>query len=413
MARLLNLGLRGATLLLKFLLLLVLAKYLSIERMGHYGLFVAAVSYSIYILGFDFYNYSHRELLASDDNAWGRLLFNHGAFLLLMYCLALPLLLTLFIFDLLQWELCLLFYGVLIGEHAGLELGRLLVCRGKVLASSLVLFIRNGIWVIPIAIAALLNLNPISLKEVLSVWAIFGLFSIVAGVYFLYASGVRVQYSDRQLDSTWIKAGLRIALPLLGATLALRAIYTLDRYFIEFFDNLAAVGAYTFFIGIANTIIAFLEAALFSFAYARIVSAYQNQDYGLYQQLFKRLATQTLLIVVLLGGLAVAGIHLLVFEILDKPEYQQYLGLSYFVVAAIFLQGLSMVPNLGLYAQGKDRSLIGANLLALVAFLLVAVLFGRESGAYGVVYAILTSSAILLVAKSLLYSRGLKTLKST
>ena len=43
-----------------------MAKFLSAEEVGVYGLFVVLVSYSLYAVGFDFYTFSTRELVLKD-----------------------------------------------------------------------------------------------------------------------------------------------------------------------------------------------------------------------------------------------------------------------------------------------------------------------------------------------------------
>lgn len=53
--RLLNLVLRGTTLVSKFALLFVLAKFLEPLEVGLYGLFSATIFYCLMALGFDFY----------------------------------------------------------------------------------------------------------------------------------------------------------------------------------------------------------------------------------------------------------------------------------------------------------------------------------------------------------------------
>ena len=85
--------------------------------------------------------------------------------------------------------------------------------------------------------------------------------------------------------------------------------------------------------------------------------------------------------------------------------YEQYIDLSYPIVLAIALQCLSMVPNLGLYAQGKDRSLIGANVFSLLVFIVAASLLGRGTGATGIVYALSLSTALLFLSKTVMYTR--------
>ena len=72
--RVLNIGLRIATLASRFLFIFFLAKYLDSASFGYYGLFAAAVSYCLYFVGMDFYTYVTREILKTPNDQRGRLL---------------------------------------------------------------------------------------------------------------------------------------------------------------------------------------------------------------------------------------------------------------------------------------------------------------------------------------------------
>lgn len=60
-----NLLLHTATLVSKFALVFVLAKFLESAEVGLYGLLVATIAFVVGALGFSFYTYSTRELIAS------------------------------------------------------------------------------------------------------------------------------------------------------------------------------------------------------------------------------------------------------------------------------------------------------------------------------------------------------------
>lgn len=99
MAKIANLGLRGSTLIAKFMLLFVLAYYLEPIDVALYGLISVTIFYGLYFLGFDFYTYSTREILGSSHQHWARLLRDQAVFFGLTYCIVLPFFLLLFLLD--------------------------------------------------------------------------------------------------------------------------------------------------------------------------------------------------------------------------------------------------------------------------------------------------------------------------
>ena len=92
-----NLGLRGATLLSRFLLIFVLAKFLEPAEVGLYGLFVGTVTYFVMAVGFDFYTHASRDLIMSDQSQWCGLLRDQGAFYGLAYIAVLPFVVAVFL----------------------------------------------------------------------------------------------------------------------------------------------------------------------------------------------------------------------------------------------------------------------------------------------------------------------------
>ena len=90
-ARLLNLGLRSATLGTRFLFIFFLAKYLDPASVGYYGIFTATLGYAIYFVGLDFYTYVSREIVKAPADQRGKLLKGHAALSGLLYLALLPL----------------------------------------------------------------------------------------------------------------------------------------------------------------------------------------------------------------------------------------------------------------------------------------------------------------------------------
>ena len=101
MIKIINLGLRGSVLASKFLTVFIIAYFLSPSDVALYGIVAATVAYSLYALGFDFYNYSIRELLSGDRTDWLPKIRNQLAFFFFSYLIVLPSLLAIFFLELL------------------------------------------------------------------------------------------------------------------------------------------------------------------------------------------------------------------------------------------------------------------------------------------------------------------------
>lgn len=398
--KLINVGLRGSTLLSKFSLLFFLAYFLEPSAVALYGLVAATVAYSIYGLGFDFYSYSTRELLGTASGQWMSLVRDQGVFFVLMYLLVLPLLLLVFVLGLLPWSIVLWFVVLVVLEHLAQEINRLLVAMGYQLLASIVLFLRSGVWAALVALVFWCAPSTRSLDTVFLFWCLGS--GLACGL-----GGAKLLSLDKQslkspVDWRWIKRGIIVAVPLLIATLSIRGVFTIDRYWMGGLSGDDALAAYVLYAGIANAIMSFLDAGVFVFLYPKLVSAFKNGDQRLYRKSMKSLLLQTVwvsLVLAILAGLLIYPLLMM----LDNPVYSDYLPVLYLMLVAITLNALSMVPHYGMYAMSYDRGIIVPHIVALLVFISTVAALSLWWTVYAVPMALIVTFGGLLLHKTWMY----------
>jgi O-antigen/teichoic acid export membrane protein len=370
-----NIAIRGLTLVSKFLLIFFLARFLEPAELGVYGLLVATVGYSLYLLGFDFYTYSTRELLKRKRQEWGGLLKAQGALTLILYAIFLPPLSLIFINDLLPMSVFGWFFVLLILEHINQELGRLLVAVSEQLCASLVLFLRSGLWAVLVAGLMFYRPDMRSLDVVFAAWTLGGLAALVLGVLRVRSMGLSGW--RQQIDWVWIIKGLKVALALLIATLAIRGVFTLDRYWFQELAGLEVLGAYVLFMGISMALMSFLDAGIFAFIYPGLISAYQQKNEVGFRRGMLKLMLQT---VCLSGAFTLIALLVIgpLLAWLDKPLYSEQQGLFIWILLATVLYAIGMIPHYGLYAQGRDRPIIYSHVVSLIVFILATWSFAQH-----------------------------------
>lgn len=370
--RMLNIALRAATLASRFLLIFFLARFLAPAQLGLYGLLTATIGYSLYLLGFDFYTFTTREVLKRERQEWGGLLKDQGALSLVLYAIFIPLLSLIFIKGLLPWSLAGWFFALLVLEHLNQELGRLLIAISEQLLASVMSFLRQGTWAI--AVTALMAAEPAtrSLDYVLGAWTVAGLVAVIAGAYRLTQLGIGGWH--KKVDWNWIATGLKVSIPFLVATLALRGVSTLDRYWLQSLGGLEIVGAYVLFMGISGTLMAFLDAGVFAFSYPGLISAHHKQQPALFRKNLRLLLVQTAML-----SMAFAVVSLLLLSPLlawlGNPLYTAQQYLYPWMLLITVLNALGMVPHYALYAQGIDRPIIHSHIASLFVFVMATWLF--------------------------------------
>src|SRR5690606_36382753 len=123
--RLVSVSLRGGTLVCKFLLIFFLAKFLPPEEVGVFGLVAATIGYSFFVVGFEFYTYSGRELLGLSRDGWLPVIRDQWVLFAVGYVFILPVLTFIFGVYLSSWKYVGWFLLLLLFEHTAQELNRL------------------------------------------------------------------------------------------------------------------------------------------------------------------------------------------------------------------------------------------------------------------------------------------------
>ncbi|MBN8441476.1 MAG: hypothetical protein J0M28_07220 [Thauera sp.] len=365
MRQMLGLALRGATLVSRFLLIFALAKLLEPAEVGVFGLLTVTISYALLVLGFDFHMHAVRNLVASDRANWSALLRDQCVFYGLAYLVLMPFGLLLFSMELLPWTLALWFFPLLVLEHIAQEFHRVLIGISEPLWASVVLFLRWGIWALVAVPWMWLDPAQRRLDFVLLAWLVGA-----AGACVLAASrlhGLNRTALARAVDWTWIWRGARVAIPFLVGSLSLRAINTIDRYWIEGLGGLEVLAAYVLFGGMGNAVTSLLEATVFSFIGPALMGAANRGDRQAFDELMRRLARQTLVVTVVLACVVLV-IAPPLLGWLQHPVYVEHLPLLYWTMLAVALSALGVIPQYGLYVRGMDRPLILGHLFALPVF---------------------------------------------
>ena len=191
----------------------------------------------------------------------------------------------------------------------------------------------------------------------------------------------------------------------LVGTLALRGLYTFDRYLVQLFHGQALVGVYTFFMGITMGIQGMIDAAISVFAYPKIVTSFKSGYTDLFKQQVQRFFWQMLLAISICAILAAVLIYPLL-QIIDKPLYQQHLAMFWPLLLSVVIFSVSMASHYGLYAMGKDKIMIFANIIALLLFFISAFLLQFFFAYLAIPYALLLATIFVWFFQILLLPKN-------
>lgn len=401
-----NICLRSFTLVSKFILLMFMAKYLSPHDLGIYGLITATIGISLYFVGMDFYVYNTREILAKEQEIWPCLIRDQFVFHGLVYTVILPLLMLVFISGQLSWEYVVWFYLLLVLEHLSQEFYRIFISLSRPIVANIVLFFRSGAWIYAVVVFMYFKDDANNLTTVWLGWIIGIMVSLIFSFYFLRNLPWNIALNS-PIDWSWIKKGAFGAVPFLGATLAMKGVETVDRYFIRYYHREAMVGIYTFYSSIANVVQTFIFTGVTMILFPKIVSAYQQgriEDYRVYMRKMGFGAIG--------GALVVAGIIATtidpVLRLVGKVIYKEHILTFWVLLVSVIVMAMESIPHYALYVRRWDRAIIASSLIAfgvsVLANLTLVPLYGPLGAAFATLFSMLTliscKSAILIYCRN-------------
>ena len=397
----LGVALRALTSGSKFLLFFILAYYLEPAELGTWGLFVAAVLVGGYAVGAGYSFFVIREVLRVPTEERGALIAEQGRVYLATYVVAMLLGLLPWFFWQKTPQAYYWLWPILIVDHLSLEGYHLLIALSRPVLANTVIFLRNGCWGILVALGMVLGPGLRNLNFVWAIWLFWSSAAVLLGAW-----GIRREIPAKNIRVNWqrIRQGLRIALPLLMATLLTQGIFSIDRYFLDFYHAREIVGVYTFFIGMANFIYVVVDAGVVTIQYPALLSAFHLPDKALYREKSRRywrsMVAATLVAVMLLA----IGIYPMLL-LIGRSIYIAQIAVFGVLCAAFALYALSLIPHYHLYAAGLDRPIMFSTVAAALVALLLNI-FLAPTGAMGVAVAVLGALATLLSAKAIFWLRS-------
>jgi len=398
--RLLNISIRGISMLSRFLLIIVLAKLLTPADLGIFGLLVAGIGFAVLFVGFDYYSYSNREILSVKKEHWVRIIYNQIYAYVPLYLLFIPIAMVVNYYEFLPDIYFIWFILLMIVEHISIEQNRLLNTMQKQLSASIVLFLRSGMWVLFMLPIIVFFDGFRNLNTVLYAWFIGVSVSIVFGT-FVIKKEIN-NWSFIKPDYLWILKGYKIGFLFILGTIAFKMISTFDRFWLEKISNSDIVGVYILYVSLAAGIIAFIHAGVIVFSTPKIIIAFQNGNLSKFKYLMNKFLKE-LIISILIMVIFISLLMPFVVDWIDKPIYNDNYNIFYIVLATASLTIINSHPSTYLYATKQDKYSFFSTISAFVVFMLAIAIFHfiiyDYSALYKVSLAVLISFIWLVLIK--------------
>lgn len=389
---------RGLSLVSKFFLIMFIGKYLPTEDLGVFGLFFATVTIAHYVVGFDFYTYTTRELIAGEPAGRARLIRDQFVFHGIGYVLAAPVLLTAFITGSIPMEYAPWVYLIFIFGHLSHELFRILITLQRQVFATITLFVRDGLWIYIILVLWMGGFDELkNLTTVWAGWCIGSLLSMILSLIYLGKLNLGT-FFHVAVDWKWIKKGIGVSLFFFSSTVAYKIVEFSNRYFLDYYSSKTEVGIFTFYYNIANLVNVVVYTAVIMFYFPKLVELHNNRETDKYRSSLKEFSILVVLVSLGCGLFAIVLIDPLL-RIMNKAEFAPAVMIFYVLLLSNIVLNISNIPHYMLYVTKKDRLImyttVGGALINIVLNFLLIPRFGLK----GAALASLLSFVCILLSK--------------
>ena len=399
MLPLLNMGMRGLTLVGRFGLALYLAKYLSLADVGLFGLVMGVTNMMPVIAGWGLNYYVGREVVGKSKQASGQMVRDRlvVTFLSLIALVVPATPLVLYWHLLPDVSLALLALAIIVLECVAYDLHDALISMGYALAANVMLFVRSALWIFPVAVCGMVVPELRSLHLVFVLWLVGLVTNFVVMFWVLRDWPLRAIMAAR-IDKVWTFSTIRKGWLVYLSDLGFLGTLYLDRYVVNHFLGLSLTGIFTLYWSVANAVHALVNTGDIQLVYPALVAAYNGGN----QEEMRRLVRQTLFRV---GALSVAlsvvaGVCFpFVLGLIGKEDIAAYAPVFWVMLAGVCVRLVAEMFNIDLACRHLDRPWAVINMVSVFLSFGVSIFCIKTWGLMGAGVAAIVTYSVLILAR--------------
>jgi len=389
--------LRLASLVGKFGLSIYMARYLSLDDLGLYGLIFSLTMVAVVLYGGRIDYDLVRQIPKMNKQENYGLLRDQSIFFALNYIFTAPILL--FGQHLLResWALLSLVSLICWLESYSNLLFVNTTFLGKPILANIAFFVRSGLWSIIVIVAGLAFPPARNLWFVLASWAIGTGLSIALNLWFLE---VRYWPGARAVAVDWarIRTALGRSFPIWIGSVGLVGGSYLDRFVVGAFLDMKAVGLTTFYTSFTAAVVMLVSTSILSVVAPKLVDDAAQRRATEYNQELRRAGFNVAaLSAVLCVAISICVPHLA--SAMHKPEIAENVLALWLLMAATLVRLIAETAFCGLYARHKDREIWIGNGIFLFVSLLLNLVLVPLFGLTGLGISSIVASGILLALR--------------
>lgn len=384
--QLFNTSLRLASLALKLLLTLYMAKYLGLSDIGTFGLVAACAAISIPLLGFRLDYVVMREIVDREELKVAIFLRDEFLFYFINYiAVAAVALLVLYSWGV-ELDKKIYIYSLFIAlleSFTTITSSNMGSLKRPILGNFL-FFVRSASWVIPVIGLGLYDPAYRTSDFVFGAWICGLLLSLVFTAIALRKLPWREALMI-PVNWPWIGASVKNTIPIWISGISAALAANIDRIVVETYLTREMVGVASFYGSFVVAISALLTSGIFTFKYPHLIAFFRNGQHKEFAHLTRTLIIQ--------GSMSAAAMCLgigvcipLLGHYLDRPEFYIYASTLWLMLFGTWIKSTTEGLYYVQYARHQDRDIWIGNFLLLIPALAFNFLLVPRIGFIGIGY---------------------------
>lgn len=343
-------GLRGSTLVIKFIFTLFIARFMGFEELGLYGLITAAVIFIAVSCAMGLTHVLTRKVVTQSPEVIVKNLWFYCRFITLMYIVIFAISSVVgIVLDELYLTLLIVLLTFL--EHINNHLYSLILNRSRLLAGNILHFIRSGAWMIIFMAASFFVPSVLSMDTIIIYWIVGNALSICCFLWLTRHWPWRARSSGVSL-LRWFRKEFRYSKISYIESIILTSTTYIDRYLITLFLGLEMTGVYVFFWSIGSALSNLITTGVIQLSRPKMVKAFKDKSTE-YNAIFATCLKRTTVVSTITGIITGALIYT-ILPYVNRPLVIEWYPVLWLVIVGFVLSMLYQVQNLIFYSQHRD-----------------------------------------------------------
>ena len=343
-------GLRGSTLVIKFVFTLFIARFMGFEELGLYGLITAAVIFIAVSCAMGLTHVLTRKVVTQSPEVIVKNLWFYFRFITLMYVVIFAISCVVgVVLDQLYLTLLIVLLAFL--EHINNHLYSLILNRSRLLAGNILHFIRSGAWMVIFMAVSLFVPSMLSMDKIIIAWIIGNALSIGC-FYWLTRHWPWHSRSSGVSLLRWFRKEFRYSKIAYVDSIVFTSTTYIDRYLITLFLGLELTGVYVFFWSIGSALSNLITTGVVQLSRPKMVKAFKDKSTE-YNAIFIKCLKRTIGVSVITGVITGALIYV-ILPYVNRPLVIEWYPVLWLIIVGFILGMIYQVQNLIFYSQHRD-----------------------------------------------------------